>query len=77
MAAQLDYMQRIVCAGGQWGAFPVNGVSSIEVSHDDHCWLLRGGRACTCVPDITVTAPTGVFEIAPDGRPRKVEGGRK
>jgi hypothetical protein len=75
--AQLDYIQRIVCAGGQWAAFPVNGVSSIEVAHDDHCWLLRGGRTCTCVPDITVTAPTGVFVIDAKGRPTKIGKGGK
>lgn len=77
MTTRYDLYQRIVCAGGQWNAYPILGVSRIDVVHGADCWLHRRGRTCTCVPGITVTAPTGVFEIAPDGRPRKVEGGRK
>lgn len=65
---RLTYLERIIRACSTLNLNP--GLSIVRVRHDDQCPILDGKPQCRCVPDITIEADSGKFDVMNDGTPR-------
>ena len=63
------YTARLMAAYAS-GLIAPGDLAIANVEHDSTCPALRG-RACTCIPAITVTTSTGVIHVEADGSTRK------
>lgn len=61
----MNYLDRLLTACLA-GPLPPNGITHVEVDHEEACGLLRDGP-CTCIPNITVHSSNRVYAIGPDG----------
>jgi hypothetical protein len=55
---QHNYLPKLL-ALQQQGKIPAGRLTGVEVSHDDWCAFLKGGR-CDCDPDVRIVPGSGL-----------------
>ncbi len=59
---QPGYLHRILAARRNGALVPTPGVHFATIEHDPGCSIYRGG-GCSCIPDISISSPTGIMVI--------------
>ena len=67
----MDYSKRIALAQKRHPEIFSGSVVDCCVQHDEWCHQLSGGR-CNCVPDVTITAPSGKYRVNRKGACEKL-----